>query len=409
MQHNRRKEIIVYLDYHSKVANGEGDLILDFRRLKDFNNFAEAFSGIYLNGTSVGTYLRITGYRTRKRLMRGCYYSLNVELLKKARLEKITDSYLFLAAFHFATANSKEWMGQELLLLHEPLDASELYWDYRQNPQNINLPQGLDPLQLYVADVGQANWNELRLNGATIVQYDMGAELNATRQQVDAVYKARRQRIDARNKAILIISHWDIDHIHGLCAMTDDDIRNTFRLVVCPNVMRSNTARRILLRLSDSLTPARIYCISPYRHVPHTDYHVHPVLSRHNMALYIGEHRRNLNHSGIVLMVKGNTLSVNFTGDCLLSQAEEARRDAVQGGLYTDSHVLVVPHHGGTNEKKYMQYNTLSPRQQTTVCISVGRANQYGHPDAVVLNYLHLISAGNVMRTDHQGDIAVDL
>lgn len=84
MMQNGRKEIIVYLDYHSKVANGEGELILDFRRASDFDYFAEAFSEINEGSTSVGTYLRITGYRTRKRLMRGCYYSLNVEPMRRS-------------------------------------------------------------------------------------------------------------------------------------------------------------------------------------------------------------------------------------------------------------------------------------------------------------------------------------
>lgn len=56
-----------------------------------------------------------------------------------------------------------------------------------------------------------------------------------------------------------------------------------------------------------------------------------------------------------------------------------------------------------------MEYNTLSLGQQTTVCISVGRANQYGHPDPKMLHYLYVISNGNVLRTDYQGDITINI
>lgn len=411
MTRNMQKGIIVYLDYHSKVAEGGGDLILDFRREEDYARFANLFQE-KLNGDRVfsGTYLCITGYSTDKRLMRGCYYKLNTELLKKARMRKITDSYLFLAEFDFSRLDLQELVGQELLQSHEPLDPGQMYWLNQHNLNGITM-QNIPPnLQLYVADVGQANWNELRSNGNTIIQYDMGADLRASRQQVKAIYQAHCQHIDVNNKAILIISHWDMDHVHCLLAMSDADTRNTFRMVICPNVIKSNTARQLLQKLTNALTSAKVHCITPYRHIPYTDYHMHWLLSLNNsVTLYIGENRRNMNHSGIVMFVNGGIASVNYTGDCLLRQAEEVMLDAVSISSQTNSHVLIAPHHGGENEKKYMQYVTPSSTRQTKVCISVGRGNQYGHPDAKMLNYLSLISCGNIMRTDFQGDITINI
>lgn len=410
MTRDMRKEIIVYLDYHSKVADGGGDLILDFRREEDYARFVNVFEEQNGNGGSSGTYLRITGYSTDKRLMRGGYYSLNVELLNKARLRRITDSYLFLAEFDFSELDSQEFAGQELLQSHEPLDPGQMYWRNQHKPNGITMPNVLPNLQLYVAGVGQANWNELRSNGNTIIQYDMGAELNTNRQQVRGIFQAHSQHIYSNNKAILVISHWDMDHVHCLLAMNDNDIRNTFRKVICPNVIKSNTARRILKHLTSVLTSANVHCFSPHYHNPHTDYHVHPLLQLNgNIALYIGENRRNLNHSGIVMFVNGGISSVNYTGDSLLRQAEEAMLDAVSRGSQTNSHILIAPHHGGTNEKKYMQYITPSSTRQTIVCISVGSGNQYGHPDSKMLNYLNLISGGNIMRTDWHGDITINI
>ena len=408
MTRDMRKEIIVYLGYHSKVADGGGDLILDFRHEEDYARFSNVFEEQNEDDGASGTYLRIIGYSTDKRLMRGCYYSLNVELLNKARLRRITNSYLFLAEFDFSGFDSQEFVGQELLQSHEPLDPGQMYWRNQHNQNGITMPIVLPNLQLYVADVGQANWNELRSNGNTIIQYDMGAELNASRQQVKGMYQAYRQHIYSNNKAILVISHWDMDHVHCLLAMSDNDIRNTFRKVICPNVIKSNTARRILMKLITSLSSANVYCVPPYHHRPYTNYHMHRSLSFNNkVTLYIGENRRNLNHSGIVMFVNGGISSVNYTGDCLLRQAEEAMLDAVSRGSQKNSHILIAPHHGGTNEKKYMQYITPPSIQQTEVCITVGSGNQYGHPDAKMLNYLNLISGGNIMRTDIQGDITL--
>lgn len=405
-----QKGIIVYLDYHSKVAEGGGDLILDFRREEDYARFANVFVELSVDRLFSGTYLRITGYSTDKRLMRGCYYKLNTELLKKARMRRITDSYLLLAELDLSELNSQELIGQELLQSHEPLDTRQMYWRNQYNPNGITMPNILSNLQLYVADVGQANWNELWSNGNTIVQYDMGADLYAKSQQINAIYQAHRQQIDINNKAILVISHWDMDHVHCLLAMSDADIRNTFRMVFCPNVIKSNTARRILQRLANVLGTSNVYCVSPYHHTPHTDYHMYHLRTlNNNIDLYIGENRRNINHSGIVMMVKGVSASVNYTGDCLLRQAEEAMLDAVSRGSQTSSHILIAPHHGGANEKKYMQYVTPSSTRQTEVCISVGQGNQYGHPDAKMLNYLNLISGGNIMRTDFQGDITINI
>lgn len=333
--------------------------------------------------------------------MRGCYYRLNTELLKKAIMTKNEDSYLFLAELDFSKLNSQEIIGLELLQSHKPLKLVQSFGDNLQNLNNVNLPQAYSNLQLYVADVGQANWNELRSNDNTIVQYDMGADLHASRQQVDNIYLTHRQQIDKNNMAILVISHWDMDHIHCLLAMSDTDIRNTFSIVICPNALKSNTARQILQRLTNVLGTANVYCCSPYHHTPRTKYQMYHLCTlNNNIEIYIGANNRNINHSGIVMMVKGVSASVNYTGDCLLCQAKEVLNDVVLKGLQLNSHILIAPHHGGANEKKYMQYIAPPSIQQMSVCISVGSGNSYGHPDANMLNYLNLISGGSIMRTD---------
>ena len=406
---NIHSDIIVYLDYHSKVADGGGDLILDFRNSNDYLHFVSQFELIKEEET-IGTYMIVRGYTGNKRLMRGCYYQLNVQLLKQAKLSPITDSYLFIAEFDFSDFDFKNNPEAELLQSHEPLDPSEMFrgGSYKSVAVNNNLINS--NLQLYVADVGQANWNELRQNGNTIVQFDMGAELHATKQQVDAIYTAHAPKVDPNKKAVLVISHWDMDHIHCVCSMTVKDIQDTFCTVWCPDTIKSNTADKILSKLQSALTHANVKCVLPHHHAPRTDYHMHPLQQlNNNVHLYIGETRRNRNHSGIVMFVEGTSTSVNYTGDCLLSQADEVLQDVLQKGTHASQHILIAPHHGGANPKANMHYNILPPITNAQVCISVGKGNSYGHPDAKMLAYLQSIANGGLVRTDQQGDINLNL
>lgn len=402
-------DIIVYLDYHSKVADGGGDLILDFRKSSDFLHFASQFQSINKENT-LGTYIVIRGYTGSKRLMRGCYYLLNVQLLKQAKYSLITDSYLFIAEFDFSDYDFKNNPDAELFQSHEPLDPSEMLRGHSHKSAVVNNNLIISNLQLYVADVGQANWNELRHNGNTIVQYDMGAELHATKQQVDAIYKAHAPNVDPSKKAILVISHWDMDHIHCLCSMSAKDIQDTFSKVWCPDTVKSNTAANILAKLQHALTNANVKCVTPHHHTPRTDYHMHPLQQlNNNIRLYIGENRRNRNHSGIVMFVEGISTSANYTGDCLLSQADEVLQDVLQNGTQASQHILIAPHHGGANPKANMHYTILPPITNTQVCISVGNGNPYGHPDAKMLTYFQSVANGGLMRTDQQGDFIVSL
>lgn len=402
-------DIIVYLDYHSKISDGGGDLILDFRRANDFLRFASQFQLIQKDNT-IGTYIIIKGYTGSKRLMRGCYYRLNVQLLKLAKYFPITNSYLFIAEFEFSEYDLKNNPEFELLQNHEPLDFSEMLRGRKYKSLEINNNLTISNLQLYVADVGQANWNELRHNGNTIILYDMGAELHAKKQDVDGIYKAHALKVDPIKKALLVISHWDMDHIHCLCCMSNKDIQDTFSKVWCPDTIKSNTAGNILTKLQNALSSVNVNCVSPHFHTPKTQYHMHPLqMLNNNVRLYIGENRRNRNHSGIVMLVEGASTTVNYTGDYLLSQADDVLQNILQNGTGAKQHVLIAPHHGGANPKVNMYYKIQPPITNTKVCISVGKSNTYGHPDTKMLAYLQSIANGGLMRTDKQGDIVINL
>lgn len=298
--------------------------------------------------------------------------------------------------------------GVELLQSHEPLDSWELH--INQDPESLKnidtLQISFNNLQVHVVDVGQANWNELRSNGYTVIQYDMGADLNASKLQVDSIYHNHTPKVEFAQKAVLVISHWDMDHIHCLCSMSQDEISSTFCEVWCPNTIRSNTASVLFDRIKNALASKNVHCINPKNHTPKTSYRMHHLhqLTK-GIDLFIGENRRNRNLSGIVMFVSGNNSSVNYTGDCLLSQADEVLQYEVSSGLNLSDHILIAPHHGGANPTNNIHYTIVSPITQARVFISVGKNNNYGHPDAKMFNYLNNLSSGNVVRTDTVGDI----
>lgn len=137
---------------------------------------------------------------------------------------------------------------------------------------------------------------------------------------------------------------------------------------------------------------------------------MHPLqqLNSH-IRLYIGENRRNINHSGIAMLVKGNTTSANYTGDCLLSQADEVLQDALAKGSTQTEHILIAPHHGGANPVSDMHYIPNHPITKTQVVISVGNGNSYRHPDAKMLSYLQSFANGGVKQTNKHGNITIDI
>ena len=109
------------------------------------------------------------------------------------------------------------------------------------------------------------------------------------------------------------------------------------------------------------------------------------------------------------MFVEGNTTSASYTGDCLLSQADEVLQDALAKDSTQTEHILVAPHHGGANPVLNMHYTPNHPISKTLVLISVGNGNSYGHPEAKMLAYLHSFANGGVKLTNKHGDITIDI
>lgn len=122
-----------------------------------------------------------------------------------------------------------------------------------------------------------------------------------------------------------------------------------------------------------------------------------------DVSFYQAERSRNINYCGILMFVKGNSSSANYTGDLRLSQAKNAYQQEITAGINTQKHILVAPHHGGDYGVSFRKYTMPCD----SILISVGAGNGYGHPQKDMLSYLN--SLGTVERTDFVGDIIKQL
>ena len=103
------------------------------------------------------------------------------------------------------------------------------------------------------------------------------------------------------------------------------------------------------------------------------------------------------NNTSIVLRVVYGGTSFLFTGD----MESDAETDLLESGVMLKSTVLKVGHHGSSTSTSYRFLREVAPQYAV---ISVGKNNQYDHPNEEVLSRLRDAET-TLYRTDMQGDI----
>lgn len=400
-------EVIVYLDdYIYSTDNVYQTVYLDFRTDKDLAAFKDAIGSSdeetrkYLEHKDEG-YLEITNYHSSKRLTSGAYYALNVKSLKKLRAEQHRDHRLLLLSYNLDDCND------DFLLPHGELEPDKIEYDEPLRPE---LPDSFlyeESLKLKVNNVGQANWNEIISNDKVIFVYDMGAPISASIQDVRGNYIEKYAQPYQQDAPWLIISHWDKDHIHGLCVMSDDELK-CFKGVICPFYMRSVVSKRLFARLKKAVGFQRMYSYKNRQRDHRYDYpRLQRIFENHGIWLFLGEESRNINYSGIVMVVSGNNSHAVLTGDCLNIQACYATRYSRFIGGAAKRHILVMPHHGGKfkKQKVFNFYRLSGSTHPRKAVVSVGKDNPYKHPDGDTLSYFKEMMYNPIDRTDEKGSI----
>ncbi|MBQ7036654.1 MAG: MBL fold metallo-hydrolase [Clostridia bacterium] len=120
-------------------------------------------------------------------------------------------------------------------------------------------------------------------------------------------------------------------------------------------------------------------------------------------AVFLGpitEKTDELNNTSLVLKVTYGETSFLFTGDA----ERDEELSITDAGQDVSATVLKVGHHGSNSSTSYPFLREVMPK---IAVISVGKNNDYGHPDDKVLTRLR--DAGvKVFRTDEMGDIIIE-
>lgn len=401
IQFYNNNECIVYLDFLKKQDIGVYNIYIDFRQKKDLELFVQSSENNQDFG-KINTYIELCNVKTHKRLRSRCYYKLNLALINDIDFILNQESLFIGRTYNCEKMVWPSFDTEELLQSHEQLDATELV--HNNSNSNVLELQDLstDNLTLNVRDVNQANWNEILEGNVVKLVYDIGAKKDAKKYEVQAIFDSRKEVLK-RDKPILIISHWDIDHIHCLRYTDLQTIQDCFSKFICIDVMKSLTSHNIYDKVRIALGDGNVYCIRPAYRTNGIAMHLWE--SAGNVSIYKGERSTNINYCGLCMFVKGMQRSVNFTGDVRLIQAKNIYDQELQQNIMTASHVLIAPHHGGENAAKYRVYSNPT----TEVVISVGAKNGYGHPGRCMLSYLRSLCSHNLYRTDINGDINIDI
>ena len=110
-----------------------------------------------------------------------------------------------------------------------------------------------------------------------------------------------------------------------------------------------------------------------------------------------GREYEETNDTSIVLRIVYGSTSFLFTGDA----ERDAEQDMIASGLELNSTVLKVGHHGSKSSTSYVWLRAVNPEYAV---ISVGKDNNYGHPDEDTLSRLRDADV-TLYRTDLNGDI----
>ena len=245
-------------------------------------------------------------------------------------------------------------------------------------------------------DIGQGNWNEVSFDDVYQIIYDMGTNLHTPIPTLRKLAMARYAEYKTC-KPLLLLSHWDADHINCLIGLNTQELKDCFCGVCCMNKMKSAISSQIYNNLHTAFG-SKLYCYNPCDKTI-TDSQRRITLNN-NAYFYIGRQSSNINYAGLSLVIRNNTGSALLTGDIKLEQAHDIYKLERTFGLRNHNHMLVAPHHGGRYPSGRKDY--ADPISK--VAISVGRNNSYGHPEASMLDLYEKKSYHNVHRTDLRGD-----
>jgi competence protein ComEC len=280
-----------------------------------------------------------------------------------------------LIALAFLIARLPPPRGRRAAGLVAALALLLLGWTLRPSPSR-EPPTGL---RITFLDVGQGD--------SALIEVPEGAVLideGAPEAHVDAQLKG----LGVKSLAAIVLTHPQRDHVGGAAAVLEQE---PVGFVLDPRIPAKSADEKAALAAASA-------------------HHVRVVLARAGETFRLGRLTLRVlwpageaapgadpNDSAIVILASYGGTDALFTADAESNVTLPLRPQAVE--------ILKVAHHGSEDEGLDALLELLRPR---VAVISVGKNNDYGHPDPSTLATLESSPGLSVYRTDEDGRVTVD-
>ncbi|MBS4193207.1 hypothetical protein KHA94_24245 [Bacillus sp. FJAT-49705] len=237
-------------------------------------------------------------------------------------------------------------------------------------------PKENEEIKLEVFGVGHGNWNAIKSDSFNLF-YDTGADMTWGINQLTSL--ARRLSISQLNNLHIILSHWDVDHYHGILGMSSSDL-NAIQSFIAPSQVPNNlTAQRVLNKIRSVIRPILI------KPTPKTSREImlSSVYNNEFLEIFRASTGSYRNQTGIVVLVNGPDHTALLTGDHHYKKLEKY----VLRTYSHNSYIMVIPHHGGYAGKWNSSLFTAYSIEGTMSCFDSN--NRFNHPTTYNVNNLN--------------------
>lgn len=237
-----------------------------------------------------------------------------------------------------------------------------------------------ETLEIHFLDVGQGDATLIR-QGEHAMLIDGGNNDKGTTLQSYLQYQG------VENLDYVIGTHPDADHVGGLDVVL---YKFSWDTVILPDLQKdTKTYQEVLQVIKDKGKKITYPVAGDVYTLGNAEFTV--------IAPVKEDYGDNWNDYSVGILLQFGENRFVFTGDA----EEEAEQDMIEEGVDLSADVLKAAHHGSDTANTMAFLKEVNP---TSVVISCGEGNSYGHPRAGAMNNFRSIGA-KVYRTDEQGTI----
>lgn len=354
----------------------------------------------------ISTYIQLKNIKDSLHVEEKQYYLLKIDSLDISRLSpEVSD--LYLSVYNYEEKEGEESVFPELIPFPR-INGIVYNGTSMPNPRISTFPKG--KMMLKVNNVERGNWNEIIVRNKVRIVYDIGT--NKEKKSWNGVkFLADKHKYDS--KPTLIISHWDLDHYNVFLFMKNTD-REQFSQIIVASTLPSLTPFRLLQDVVKH-TKVKVVLVDNVFAKSLSSLKLMNVnnsqLKLFVCPLTMNGGKLNTNESGLILDVDDEDKNILLTGDCTYEQASEAIKQSYVRIDQNKDHYLVVPHHGGGHNPKYVtpQHCILKGAIISVDELIKDKTNKvarhkYGHPTIEVVHHLIKDHHCILYRTDYMND-----